>query len=138
MEQLLSHLFGDYVAQSTWMALNKNKASWPCLIHCLLYTACFLPLGLSWAALAVIFASHFIIDRFGLARYVVWIKEQMAPWHIPLLYCDKTGYYDKEDTSPGCPEWEAAERPVWLRVWLVIVADNTLHLAINYFAIKYL
>jgi hypothetical protein len=42
MEQLLVHLVADYYFQSDWMALNKNKRSVPCLVHCLLYTVPFL------------------------------------------------------------------------------------------------
>ncbi len=32
----------------------------------------------------------------------------------------------------------AQDMQAWMTVWLVIVTDNTLHLLINYFAIKYL
>jgi hypothetical protein len=45
-----------------------------------------------------------------------------------------------------CPmRWEnckatgyPSETPVWLATWLLIIADNALHLAINFLALKYL
>jgi hypothetical protein len=38
--------------------------------------------------------------------------------------CTKTGY--------------PPDRPEWLTVWLLIVADNAMHLAINYAALRWL
>lgn len=128
--QILAHLWGDYILQSDWMALNKSKRTWPCLVHVLLYTACFLFVTTSWKALAVIGVTHFLIDRFGLARYVVFAKNHMAPFaRDTLAYprwneCNVTGY--------------SAARPIWLTLWLLIAADNTLHLTINYIALRYL
>jgi hypothetical protein len=29
-------------------------------------------------------------------------------------------------------------RPIWIRIWLLIITDNTLHLLCNYLAIAYL
>jgi hypothetical protein len=42
MEQLIAHLAGDYCLQNQWMADNKINRSWPCAVHCLLYTLPFL------------------------------------------------------------------------------------------------
>ncbi|HLJ25346.1 MAG TPA: DUF3307 domain-containing protein [Candidatus Angelobacter sp.] len=92
-------------------------------------------------ALVVIFGTHFLIDRYRLARYVVWAKNRMfEPWWAyrqllhreryarhatpPFCYCDKTGY--------------AEGVPIWLATWLLIFADNTLHLTINYLALRFL
>lgn len=141
MAQILSHLWGDYIFQSDWMALNKSKRSWPCLVHCLLYTACFLFVTRSVPALAVIFVTHFMIDRFGLARYLVWAKNHLGPVYRP--------GYDELDPVPRGPQrydpwWMCSatgyskDRPVWLTVWLLIVADNTLHLTINCVALRWL
>lgn len=130
LPQLLAHLWGDYIFQSDWMALNKSKRSWPCLVHVILYTACFLFVTTSWKALAVIGLTHFVIDRFGLARYVVFAKNHMAPFTwMQTAYpawskCSVTGYDDS--------------RPIWLTLWLLIAADNTLHLTINYLALRFL
>ena len=129
MPQLLAHLFGDYLVQSDWMAIEKRRESYPCFVHCLFYTLCFWPLlwhdPFRWATL-VIFGSHFLIDRFGLARYLVWAKNYLAPHgsNPPWRVCSATGY--------------PPERPAWMTVWLTIVADNTLHLLCNYLALKWL
>lgn len=98
MQQLLCHLFSDYILQSNWMALNKSKRSWPCLIHVCLYTLPFFLLTHSWKALAVIAVTHFIIDRFSLARYVVWIKNHIDPHGFPSWkLCSRTGYFHERD-----------------------------------------
>jgi hypothetical protein len=124
-DQLVAHLVGDFIAQSDWMALNKSKRSLPCAVHCLIYTACFAVFHPSPAALGVIFGTHFLIDRFGLARYLVWLKNWQSPdGYKPWRECAATGYSD--------------DRPLWITVWLTIVADNTLHLLCNGAALTWL
>lgn len=126
MIQLILHLFGDYVTQSDWMAQNKTKRSWPALCHAVVYSLPFLILKPSVTAFAVILGTHFLIDRFRLARFVVYAKNWMAPasaWH-PWSECSGTGYHK--------------DSPAWLSVWLLIAADNTIHLAINYAALTWL
>lgn len=148
MLQLILHLFGDYISQSHWMATNKSKASWPCFWHCLLYTLPFLLVTSNIKALGIIFSTHFLIDRFGLARYLVWLKNWISPdVYAPWSVCKNTGYIDRElIPDPDFSDTEAVQahaklcaesRPVWLRVWLLIVADNTLHLACNALALFY-
>ena len=124
---VLGHLFGDYVLQSHWMATCKTSAWGPAIAHAAVYTACHLPATRSPAALAVIGGTHLIIDRYRLARHVVWAKNHLAPsgarppsWDE----CSATGY--------------APDVPAWLAVWLMIVADNALHLAINVGALTWL
>lgn len=73
MEQLLCHLFADFVLQSDWMAMNKSKRSWPCLVHVPIYTSVFLFLTTSWKALLVIGAVHFVLDR-CLVEKNKWMK----------------------------------------------------------------
>lgn len=124
MEQLLLHLIGDYITQSDWMANNKTKATWPALCHSVIYSLPFL-LICPPLAVGVIWVTHLLIDRFRLARYVVYAKNKaLSPSFPAWSECNITGY--KNDT------------PAWLSVWLLIIADNTLHLAINYLAIRYL
>lgn len=123
MIQLILHLFGDYVTQSDWMASNKTKSTWAALCHASIYSAPFYFIA-SGKALLVIWATHLLIDRFRLARYVVFAKNFLgSPWPV-WEDCKATGY--------------PSDRPAWLAVWLLIAADNTLHLAINYFAIGWL
>lgn len=139
MEQLLCHLWGDYVLQSDWMAQNKTKAFLPAWLHASAYTFAFLFLKPSLPAVFVIMVSHFLIDRFRLARYVVWLKNWMGPWeyYIP---GESMGRGRMRPTAPlaASPTGYPPETPVWLSVWLLIIADNTLHLTINYLALRYL
>jgi hypothetical protein len=156
MLQLILHLIGDYVTQSDWMAQNKTKRSWPALCHAVVYSLPFLLVTQSPAALAVICGTHFLIDRFRLARYVVWAKNVLlqpspcpAKMHIMEFNESNFGETDPELTvardhrrkwswkncsGTGYP----SDAPPWLAVWLLIAADNTLHLAINYAAIRWL
>lgn len=132
MEQLLLHLFGDYILQSAWMADHKTKRDWPALVHALVYSLPFL-LITGWLAWSVIFVTHFFIDRYRLARFVIYFKNIFGSaefwslqWHsIPSwAECERTGY--------------PASMPIWLATWLLIIADNTLHLGLNYLAIRFL
>ena len=133
MSQLLCHLWGDYILQSDWMA--KDKSIWwlPCLLHVAFYSTTFLFLHPSWKAFAVIAVTHYFIDRYRLARFVVFAKNwsPVLPefWrkHGPVMW-----YHTL--TPTGYPEG----RPDFLAVWLLIIADNTLHLTINFLALRYL
>jgi hypothetical protein len=110
MEQLIAHLFGDYVFQNQWMADNKTSNSGVAAIHAFIYSLMFLPLVNSSWAYIVIALTHFFIDRFRLAQY--WVN----------LYGIGTG--------PNVPPF--------LSIWLLIIVDNTFHLTINYLSIRYL
>lgn len=113
---LLAHLVGDYLIQTHWMATEKTKHWWPAIAHGLTYTLPYLVFTQSPAALLVIAGTHIVIDRYRLARHVVWAKNQLAPRsHRP------------DHTATGYP----ADTPAWLAVWLMIFADNTIHLLIN-------
>lgn len=121
MNEGLAHLIGDYVVQSDWMANQKTSSHLPAALHGLTYAACFLPLTRDLRALAVIGGSHYLIDRYRLAKHVSWFKNQFAPWawrpeHTP------TGY--------------VREKPDWMAVWLMIITDNTMHMTINHYALK--
>ncbi len=153
MEQLILHLIGDYLTQSDWMAQNKTKAFWPACCHAIFYS---LPFGLlaiysprPVLAMDVIFVTHFFIDRYRLARYVVWIKNWMGPkvaWYrepsgvtgvdngVVARFCTQATPPFSDCAATGYPP----DRPAWLAVWLLIIADNTMHLAINYAALRWL
>lgn len=79
--QIVCHLVGDYIIQSDWMASTKTKRSLPALAHAVTYTLPFLFVTMSWKALAFICLTHFLIDRFRLARYICWVKNFLAPPH---------------------------------------------------------
>lgn len=125
-DQLVAHLVGDYVLQSDWMATRKTARMWVALTHAAVYALPFLALSPSLPALAVIVGTHAVIDRWRLARFVVWAKNfagAPSTWR-PWSDCAATGY--------------PSERPAWLAVWLLIIADNTLHILVNGAALRWL
>jgi hypothetical protein len=125
-DQLVCHAIGDYVLQSDWMAREKVKRWWPALVHACVYVLPFLALRPSPWALAVMVSTHAVIDRLRLARYVVYAKNFLAAradWR-PWADCSGTGY--------------PADRPPWLAVWLLIIADNVFHVLINGAALRWL
>lgn len=124
MEQLLLHLFGDYITQTDWMAKNKTGQTKAAVLHAAVYSLPFLLLGPSMLALAVIFSTHALIDRYRLARFVVFAKNWTTQPSLQWADCSTTGYH--KDTPP------------WLAVWLLIIADNAMHLMINYAALRWL
>lgn len=152
MIQLILHLIGDYVTQSDWMAQNKGKRFWPAFCHAVVYALPFLFIG-SVQAVLVIYFTHLLIDRYGLARFVIWAKNivlaPFSPEH-PEIW----DYYDDHAFDQAMNEYRAywdvwnwencnltgypKQSPAWLSVWLMIAADNTLHLAINYAALLWL
>jgi hypothetical protein len=122
---LLAHAAGDYLLQSHWMATEKTQRWWPALVHALTYGVPFLFLVPSvWAWLAIV-GTHAVIDRYRLARHVVWLKNQLAPRRYrPAFAESSTGY--------------AAGTPVWLATWLLVIVDNAIHVTINLLAVKHL
>lgn len=126
MDPILAHLSGDYLFQTHHQATEKVKRWGPALAHAATYTACFLPITRSWKALAVIGGTHAVIDRYRLAKYLVWAKNQAAPArHRPSLE-------ELRETGTGFP----ANTPPWLATWLLIICDNTTHLLLNRWALK--
>jgi hypothetical protein len=124
VEQLLIHLWGDYITQTDWMAQNKTKRNLAAFLHATVYTLPFLLLTNSFNALFVIGSTHYLIDRYRLARYVIYVKNLATNPSLLWADCCGTGYNNNA--------------PAWLATWLLIIADNTLHLTINYLAISYL
>lgn len=138
MEQLILHLFGDYILQTDWMATEKVKRNFAALVHAVVYSLPFLLLQPSLAAFMVILWTHFFIDRFRLARYVVFAKNWITGWeHVDTGYHD--GYWrNKFDKSALETGGYHNSMPPFMWVWLLIITDNTLHLACNYLALRYL
>lgn len=120
MEQLLLHALGDYIIQNDWMALNKKKRGWlglfACLLHCALYALPFL-LIVSPLQVALIFASHFVIDR--------W---RIVDWFLAV----RNGVFHIKNFGFG------EERPHFITVWLYIITDNIIHIAGNWAIIEFL
>ena len=125
VDQLVAHLVGDFVLQSDWMATEKTKRSLAALAHVTTYSIPFLFLRPSPAAVAFIAGTHFAIDRWQLARYVCWAKNWLSPnGNKPWSECRGTGY--------------GPDKPPFMAVWLMIIADNTMHVICNGFALAYL
>lgn len=123
-DQLLAHAVGDYLLQSEWMANRKGSDSLAAALHALTYTLPFLFLTLEPLALGFIAGTHFIVDRWRLARYVIWLKNRPFPGSRPWAECCNTGY--------------PTHTPAYLSAWLLIVVDNTLHVLMNGIALSYL
>lgn len=123
-DQLLAHAVGDYVLQSEWMATRKGRDSVAAAVHSLVYALPFLLLTQEAAALAFIVGTHFVIDRWRLARFIVWLKNRPFPGSKPWQECRATGY--------------PPETPPYLASWLLIVVDNTLHVIMNGIALRLL
>lgn len=79
----LSHLIGDYLFQTSWMAAYKKDRWTALLTHCFIYTltvsciAFFAFGGLSLFAILFIFVTHVVIDK----QYIVqwWVQNVMKP-----------------------------------------------------------
>jgi hypothetical protein len=112
MVQLLLHLWGDYIFQNDWMATNKVKNNLigylSCLIHCVLYSLPFL-LICNVSQIGIIFITHFVIDKYRLAKYLCRLKN---------IHFKGNGFPDST--------------PIWLSTWVTIIVDNVLHVTINY------
>lgn len=110
-DQILCHLIGDYILQSQWMANNKTKNNIAAAIHSVFYTIPFVFITYEPIALVLIAILHYPIDRYRLARFVVWFKNGCQG----------------EVTDTGYPR----DMPPFMSIWLYIIADNILHLIIN-------
>jgi Protein of unknown function (DUF3307) len=121
-DQLLAHAVGDYVLQSDWMAINKTRSTVAALAHALFYSLPFLFLSPTVKGMLIIALSHFVIDRWRLARYVCSLRNCLAP--LP------------QRTWAECNEYASAgDRPPWITTWLLIIVDNTIHVWINGWAL---
>lgn len=99
---LVAHLIGDYLFQTSWMAMNKAK-KWDALfVHCLVYTLTIWIVawltfgGLSVWGILFIFLTHLFLDR---RTFILW-------WTRNIM---KTG------DNPG---------------WLAIMADQVFHIIV--------
>lgn len=142
-DQFVAHLVGDFILQSHWMATEKTKQSFAAAIHAICYTLPFLLITQSPLALAIIVGTHFVIDRWRLARFVVWLKNgpfflyepepatNLNQWREPPRLSFRQRLTIKPLTATGYQD----DVPAWLSVWLLIITDNTLHLICNGLAI---
>ena len=106
---LIGHLIGDWLLQTSYQALNKDKGKFfnrALIGHSLVYTAVFIPIlilqNISLAWLLLVMACHVIIDR----RWPV-------VWTYKLI--------NNVEKSPG-----ESEAPFWL----LIVKDQVIHILV--------
>lgn len=130
-DQLVAHAVGDYVLQSDWMANEKTKRSVAALAHAVTYMFPFMLLTRSVVALWVIVATHFVIDRWRLARWVVLVKNMGLRPTTAETEGEAMDFWDHATGSPRA-------RPPFLSVWLLIIVDNLMHVAINAAALRWL
>lgn len=123
---VLLHFVGDYIIQTEWMAQTKTKRWLPAVLHGVTYGVPFVMVTQSILSLFVIIVTHIVIDHYRLARHVIWAKNQLSP--------KKYRYSWKNGNVTGYRN----DMPLWLSTWLMIIADNTIHVAINTGAILYL
>lgn len=126
-DQLVAHAIGDYICQSHWMANTKANRTLAAFWHVATYGLPFLFFRPTLTAYLVIVGSHFLIDRYRLARHLVRLKNLIAPWSEA-----KTAWQTADNT--GYP----AGTPPYLSIWLLIIADNLIHIVCNALALKYL
>ncbi len=141
---LIAHFVGDYLIQNQWMADEKTSRWLPALVHGFTYTIPFLFATQSIAALLVIALTHAIIDRYRLAKYVIWFKNQLVPKRARFAWSDSLTDKDGKilylqpnqinNKATGFPQ----SVPPWMSVWLLIIVDNTIHIVLNTLAIIFL
>lgn len=114
MIQLIAHLFGDFVFQNDWMAKHKNLYTiegWgACIVHCLFYSLPFLFVTLNPISILLIISSHFVIDKFSLAKH--WNDIFKVGARLPDIF--------------------------WIKTYLIFMVDMAFHLACNFLIIKYI
>lgn len=92
---LIAHLFGDFLFQTNWMAVNKTERMLSLVIHSLVYTLTILlfsfvlSIRLSLWAVPLIFITHCILDRRWFP--VWWVRNVMrvhgseAEWFVIIV-----------------------------------------------------
>ena len=124
IEQLSAHIIGDYVLQSEWMANEKIKNNVAAMVHSIVYTIPFLFLTQDSIALLIITGTHFVIDRWRLARCIAWFRNFLSP---------PSWWYSWKEAKEN--SGASKDTPPFLSIWLLIIIDNTLHISINAFAL---
>jgi hypothetical protein len=145
---ILGHFVGDYIFQNQWMAIGKSQPGRlghiACTVHVLLYTfAVALFTGWHPLFLLVVAVPHWIIDRWSLATYILWLKNGYSPWTA----WEKTPPPETPQIIPDeyFPKIVAAKEDKMIaNVWKVAFAapvyifnDNTLHWVCLWFTCKY-
>ncbi|MFE2623100.1 hypothetical protein ACFXKH_23615 [Streptomyces caelestis] len=102
------------------MATEKVKQWWPAIVHGTTYGLPFPLITRYPLTCAAIVATHVVLDRYRAAEYLVWARNLPAPASRRVARADGR----KNQGSPVAV-------PSGLANALVIVADDTVHLAIG-------
>ena len=152
MGELLCHLFGDFVLQNHAMATRKTSSSRWAAVHVLFYTLPFLFLTRSPLVLSIVAGTHFVIDRWSLAKRWPgfwgvgcegWVGRKIREWRRDRAVANHLWVGDRLGLSTCEPYLELVRSdfplpeaaPPFLAVWLAIIVDNTFHLLINHLAL---
>lgn len=108
---IIGHLVGDYLLQNDWMAMNKKKSGFPCVVHCFIWASS-VCLFAGWHPLCwlLLFITHFIQDR-----------TQIITWWMRLKWKDQSKF---------------AEPP--MAPWSIVVVDNVWHIVTLYLVWRFL
>ena len=129
---IFGHLFGDFVFQNKWMAVNKSANHFKCAVHCTIYTICMCLFTWKWniSWIAVIWGTHFVIDRWSLAdKWLLLIRGRALTDFI------HHGHHEVPSDKPFL-NYVALRGGFSAVVYSVV--DNTWHLAIAYYIYPYL
>lgn len=126
LSALVGHLVGDYLLQNDWMALNKKRQVWPCVVHCLIWTIC-VCLFSGWGTRAWLSCVQLAADPSltGLATHWNWTH-----WIVPgLLFGthfiqDHTSIIRQYMTLIGQEAFATGA----CAPWSIIVVDNVWHI----------
>ncbi len=125
-EIVLGHLAGDYLLQSKTMALKKSEKGFHgilwCTFHCLVYTTsvCLFLWTSGPLVIGLIFLSHWPLDRWSLAA--IWLDLIRGRNFVKAYY-----------STEKCHEVDLA-----FSCFVYAVADNTMHLILMWYIIKWL
>ena len=124
MHEIIFHLIGDYILQTEQMAVRKLRSWFWAILHAVVYSLPFLLVIQRWECWLVITGTHAVIDRMAIASTICRIKN--------LIWFGPDAPEKEQNTGYGI------ETPPFVRFWLVVIVDNTLHLSINHVALTYL
>ena len=125
LQLLLGHLVGDYLLQTSWMAVNKSKKTlqgWmAAIVHSVIYTLsiCTLMWNFNPLWILIVFISHVFIDHYSTAT---WYLKHIKGMEKPRDYPNIVGIYNPYTQPPTTPTYTSL-------YWIIyVVVDNTMHL----------
>jgi hypothetical protein len=88
---LIAHLVGDFILQNEWMAREKKRSSFACLVHVAVYMVPFLLCTMAWWQFTLIAVQHFAQDRTGFVFWWMRVWKRVHPdyWGAIGLFVDQ-------------------------------------------------